>query len=245
MTLFLYGDIKTDEHQEKVDCISELSYYVAEYDAVLNDKGFIENGSVITNAAVVVYGEPLKVAKTETQLVSVQPTQPQPVAQQPVAPSRGGLPREVTDTLTHPTGLTASEFDSVISTAIGSNSDSKLQGLGATCVNFETKYNLNALYALGISIYESGYGTSDAAQNKNNLVGAMNGDGNLKSYDSPDECIMDLGRFLSEKYVSRGHTSISSIAPHYCPPNSNNWHAKVSYITDELISISNNLPTTN
>ena len=54
---------------------------------------------------------------------------------------------------------------------------SKLRGIGQALKDAEEKYGVNALLILGVAINESGWGTSNISQTKNNLFG-------IKAYDS-------------------------------------------------------------
>ena len=83
--------------------------------------------------------------------------------------------------------------------------NSKLRGLGQAFKDAETIYGVNALLALGVSINESAYGTSNIAQTKNNLFG-------LKAYDaSPGESAdvfetpRDSVNDFAKNYISRGY----------------------------------------
>lgn len=59
--------------------------------------------------------------------------------------------------------LTAKEYDAMLS-------GTKLKGLGKALVQAEKEYSVNGLYLLGLCCLESGYGTSNYAVKRNNLV---------------------------------------------------------------------------
>ncbi|MDU5105827.1 cell wall-binding repeat-containing protein [Clostridium sp.] len=84
-------------------------------------------------------------------------------------------------------------------------SNSKLRGLGQAFKDAEATYGVNALLALGVSINESAYGTSNIAMTKNNLFG-------LKAYDSaPGESAdifatpKDSVNDFAKNWISRGY----------------------------------------
>ncbi len=110
--------------------------------------------------------------------------------------------------------------------SIGSNSISavnidkvlkgKLSGMGQTFIDAGQKYNVDPSLLVAISQHETGNGKSRAAEEKNNIAGMMGKNG-LKSYATVQESIMDMARNVSENYVKKGLTSISTIGAKYAP----------------------------
>ena len=59
--------------------------------------------------------------------------------------------------------LTADDYNAMLS-------GTKLKGIGSALEKAEQQYNINGLYLLGLCCLESGYGTSNYAVKRNNLV---------------------------------------------------------------------------
>jgi beta-N-acetylglucosaminidase len=59
--------------------------------------------------------------------------------------------------------LTAEDYNTMLS-------GTKLKGIGSALEKAEQQYNINGLYLLGLCCLESGYGTSNYAVKRNNLV---------------------------------------------------------------------------
>lgn len=59
--------------------------------------------------------------------------------------------------------LTANDYNAMLSRT-------KLKGIGSALEKAEQQYNINGLYLLGLCCLESGYGTSNYAVKRNNLV---------------------------------------------------------------------------
>lgn len=94
--------------------------------------------------------------------------------------------------------------------------DGVLKNKGNVFLQAQEKYGINAAILAAICINESGYGTSNLARTKNNVGGVSEGMG-FKSYNSVDECIMDMARFLKSGYVDKGIVTISDVGAKYCP----------------------------
>lgn len=103
------------------------------------------------------------------------------------------------------TVYSASEIDNYINKK--TKSTSKLRGLGQAFVDNQNKYGINAMISLGIAINESSWGTSNIAQNKNNLFGhaAYDSDpsGSANKYSTPAFSVYyHTSTFMSKKYCN-------------------------------------------
>lgn len=127
--------------------------------------------------------------------------------------------------ITHKSGLTAEQFDTVISTVLENynKGDTQLTGLGQALYDMENEYDVNGFLALGISGIESGWGRSKLAVNHNNLYGLLG-----MSFDSTYDCTMYFGGLMRNHYIGEGRTSLSSISKKYCGGNSD-WVSDVSW----------------
>lgn len=95
-----------------------------------------------------------------------------------------------------------------------------LENMGSVFMKAQEKYGINAAFLASICKLESANGTSDIAKNKNNVGGVrIPGKYEFQSYDSVEDCIMHIARFLKSGYIDKGKTTISQIGLKYCPPS--------------------------
>jgi len=103
------------------------------------------------------------------------------------------------------TNYTADEINLFINNNTVTNTSSKLRGLGQAFIDNQNKYGVNALLALGVSINESAFGTSEYALLRNNLFGLNATDNNTNTntsyYSSPEASIEEF----CKNYISRGY----------------------------------------
>ena len=138
-----------------------------------------------------------------------------------------------TSDLRTPSNLKAEDYDKMLE---GTN----LYGIGTALEQAEKEHSVNGLYLMGLACLESGYGTSNYAVNRNNLVGwnAVNSNPNKASYfDSKEECILYVAEKLKTNYLSENGCyfngySARAIDVKYC---SDKEHA------DKIVSIVNKL----
>lgn len=101
------------------------------------------------------------------------------------------------------TNYTADEINLFINSKTVTTS--KLRGLGQAFIDNQNKYGVNALLALGVSINETAWGTSNYAINRNNLFGLNATDDNTNTntsyYSSPEASIEEF----CKNYISRGY----------------------------------------
>ena len=70
---------------------------------------------------------------------------------------------------------------------------------------WQKEYGVNGLYLMGLACLESGYGKSEFARKRNNLVGwnAINSNANKASYfESKEECILYVAERLKTNYLN-------------------------------------------
>ena len=112
------------------------------------------------------------------------------------------------------TAYSADELESILNKAMKNAgidpSSSKLTGTAEIFIKYQEEYGVNALLSLGIAINESGWGTSNLANSKNNLFG-------LKAYDSSpgesatyfksvDDCIREfMDNWMARGYLKDGN----------------------------------------
>ena len=138
-----------------------------------------------------------------------------------------------TSDLRTPSNLKAEDYDKMLE---GTN----LYGIGTALEQAEKEHSVNGLYLMGLACLESGYGTSNYAVNRNNLVGwnAVNSNPNKASYfDSKEECILYVAEKLKTNYLSEngcyfnGYTA-KAVDVKYC---SDTEHAeKIVQIVNKL-----------
>ncbi|EGT3616176.1 cell wall-binding protein [Clostridium perfringens] len=102
------------------------------------------------------------------------------------------------------TTFTAEELNNFINKKTVSNS--KLRGTGQAFIDAQNKYGANALLLLGLAANESAWGTSQIAQQKNNLFGINAIDSSpgssANSFETVEGCINDFAKY----YISRGYS---------------------------------------
>lgn len=80
----------------------------------------------------------------------------------------------------------------------------------------QKNYNVNAIFALAVSIQESGVGQSDIAKTYNNWFGIRGGD-SWRDFSSVSECIKYFGKLISgNTYFGSDKITPAKIGPTYC-----------------------------
>lgn len=95
--------------------------------------------------------------------------------------------------------LTAEEYNKMLE-------NTELNNLGNALEKAEKEYGVNGLYLMGLACLESGYGKSEFARKRNNLVGwnAVNSNPNKASYfESKEECILYVAKRLKTNYLNK------------------------------------------
>ena len=94
--------------------------------------------------------------------------------------------------------LTVDEYNKMLE-------NTELNNLGNALEKAEKEYGINGLYLMGLACLESGYGKSEFARKRNNLVGwnAVNSNPNKASYfESKEECILYVAKRLKTNYLN-------------------------------------------
>ena len=94
--------------------------------------------------------------------------------------------------------LTAEEYNKILE-------NTELNNLGNALEKAEKEYEINGLYLMGLACLESGYGKSEFARKRNNLVGwnAVNSNPKKASYfESKEECILYVAERLKTNYLN-------------------------------------------
>jgi flagellum-specific peptidoglycan hydrolase FlgJ len=115
-----------------------------------------------------------------------------------------------------PSNLTVYEYSDLISYTLrqqGKNDSSALRYAAQSIYDAEHEYNVNGLMLLAIGSWESGWGYSYAAYNRNNLFGICGG---KKYFNSIGECIDYEADLLHRCYLPYFGT-FSSMNGKYCP----------------------------
>jgi len=129
------------------------------------------------------------------------------------------------------------------------NNKGVLQGKGESFMRAQEKYGISASVLVGIAVNETGNGKSNLALNKNNVGGIrISGSTEFKTFDSVDDCIMEMARILKEHYVNNSNLSLFKlyqVNAKYCPASdttdtegvNNNWASAVEMYASEVEKI--------
>lgn len=103
------------------------------------------------------------------------------------------------------TSYSGTELNDIINGKVASTS--KMYGIGATLVNMQETYGVNALLTAGVAANESGWGKSSIALNKNNLFGLNAVDSSpgesANYYADVATCIKDFTEtYMSKQYLN-------------------------------------------
>ena len=145
-----------------------------------------------------------------------------------------------TSDLLKPSGFTAEQFQEIINTTFATKftyyKPDYYADFGAALYEVEQNWGFNALYLLGISGLESGYGTSGLATKSNNSFGLIG-----MKFDTIYDSIMYEGELIKTAYIDSGRTNLVSIGEKYCPPTYEKWAKDVQWITNQYIDCANAL----
>lgn len=131
-----------------------------------------------------------------------------------------------------PSNLTMYQLDEIVHARLGKLKypNSKMYNIGNYLVDMEKEHGVNAIFCIAVATYESNYGMSAGAINKNNLFGLMGEDG-LMRFNSVEACIDYWGRLLRNNYIDKGLTSIELISTKYCA-SSEAWVKNIHYFME-------------
>lgn len=120
------------------------------------------------------------------------------------------------------TGATEEEFNELIEYICdyrGINySECPFYGKGDILVQIESDYQISAIACLAIWTWESGFGTSSIATNRNNY-GGIAGSRGYRYFDTINEGMLYQAELLRDSYVDNGYTTWEAIGKRYCPVN--------------------------
>lgn len=128
--------------------------------------------------------------------------------------------------LTTPTNFSGDDINFILA-------DTNLAGLGEHYALAEQQTNINALFSIGISCLETGYGTSKAYINKNNTHGSVS-NGKTMFFNSKLDSIIFANNNLKNNYYNQGLTNIAAVQHKYCPPNPY-WDEHIERIIEETL----------
>lgn len=98
-----------------------------------------------------------------------------------------------------------------------------LEGCGQDFYDMEQLYNINAMFAIGVSGAESSYGKHQA--NKNNFWGRKASSSSWMSFPSKRESILSFGEYMNKSiYYGKSIENINKI---YCPGDGGYWASSV------------------
>lgn len=127
------------------------------------------------------------------------------------------------------TGATEKEFNELIEYICDYRgiklSDCPFYGKGDVLVQIESDYQISAIACLAIWTWESGFGTSSIARNRNNY-GGISGKRGYRYFDTIDEGMLYQAKLLRNSYVDSGYTTWDAIGKRYCPVNKK-WASNV------------------
>ena len=133
------------------------------------------------------------------------------------------------------TGASAEEFDELIEWICDYRgikySDCPFYGKGDVLEQIETEYNVSGVVCLGIWTWESSFGTSSMAKNRNNYGGITGGSGYMY-FDSIDDGMLYQGDLLERVYISNGYKTLYQIQSKYCPGNTK-WASNILGTTEK------------
>lgn len=106
-------------------------------------------------------------------------------------------------------------------------------------IECEKKYGVNAILLASLAALESGWARSDLAVDKNNLFGWKQSNGEYASFESKEQCILEVADAISENYLSQtgvyytGDTLIDNVAQYYSP--SEEWIKLLKEVADGIM----------
>ncbi|MNJ90624.1 putative endo-beta-N-acetylglucosaminidase precursor [compost metagenome] len=120
-----------------------------------------------------------------------------------------------------PSGLSSEDIEKILE-------GTKFAGLGAAFAKAEEKYHINAYYLIAHAAWESSWGTSKLAKNKNNLFGFAAYDNSAyksaTKFNTKEDCIYRVAEFVNEHYLDED-------GDHYNGPTLKGMNKK--YASDE------------
>lgn len=118
-----------------------------------------------------------------------------------------------------------------------------LSGLGGAYYEASVSSGIDVTFLMAVSFFETGYGKSKAAREKNNIFGIWDDKNKTNMYfESKERCIAFSADMMVRLYINEGLTDIASFAFKYCKPNAENdtngtnhlWPSSVSSIMAKI-----------
>lgn len=127
---------------------------------------------------------------------------------------------------TNPMGGGAGDYSAagnsgVTASMLNSKLGGKLSGMGQQFIQAGQRYGVDPAFLAAVAMHETGNGTSNAINSKNN-VGGMMGKNGLMSFGSVQEGLDAMASNLQRNYISQGLTSVSEIQQKYAPVGAGN-----------------------
>ena len=119
--------------------------------------------------------------------------------------------------MSQPIGFTSEELRYLLNNSGLISNEEVLSKLPEILVNTIEQYPVNELFSLSVMSLESGYFTSELAQNKNNFGGMLNSDGSGIYFDTVDEGLQKA--IMCVHFNLKGSNTIYEIQDTYCPPD--------------------------
>ena len=125
----------------------------------------------------------------------------------------------------------AKAFDKAVARRRYKNIPSKLQNMAPEFLAQAKQNQVNPFLITGITLWESGRGTSSLAREKNNIA-ALGGPGKWKSFSSVPDCIAYLANLMHD-YIQNGKTTLTTIGASYCP-GCTTWPSNIGTVSKEV-----------
>lgn len=111
--------------------------------------------------------------------------------------------------------------------------------IGDAYLKYAKEYKVDPFLLVGISMYESSYGTSDEAQTKNNIAGLKNGNG-YKTFPTVEASVEDEARTV-RRWMTQGMTLLGlGRSGHYCNASvADRWSDHISSTTKRFYNFYN------
>lgn len=98
-------------------------------------------------------------------------------------------------------------------------------------MEIQEKYNVNAIFAISVTIWESSGGTNWNAIDPStyNWLGIDDGNGGLASYNNFNQAVTEFGKLISgSTYFGSGNYTVNNISKIYCPDTWQEWSKDIN-----------------
>lgn len=109
--------------------------------------------------------------------------------------------------------VTAKDIDNWVNPIVKNKSGSAMKDIGSTAIKAYKATGLDPRYLVAHAAWESGWGTSNFAKNRNNFfgIGAFNSDPNKALKFSKDEGFIDGAKWINHNFTARGQNTLQSM----------------------------------